>query len=124
MLQPIVGWIAENGRVADMLAGIVTPFIILIGLELFEKHEYPGWERAQKAKRAFHEEPAAKTYTLPGKMVVISLVVIAVLMGGLSLINREEAGILVTLSIVLIATAGTMYVFLRRADRAAEESSS
>jgi Na+/proline symporter len=123
MLQPIVGWIAENGRVADMLAGIVTPFLILIGLELFEKHEHPGWERAQKAKRAFHEEPVAKTYTLPGKMVVISLVVIAVLMGGLSLINREEAGILVTLSIVLVAIAGTMYVFLRRADRAVEEPS-
>ncbi len=34
-LQPIVAWIAENGRVADMLVGIVTPFLILIALELF-----------------------------------------------------------------------------------------
>ena len=119
LLQPIVAWIAENGRVADMLAGIVTPFLILIVLELVEKHEYPGWERAQKAKRAFQEQPVLKTYTLPGKMVAISLGVIALFMGSLAIINREEAGILATLSIVLVAIGGTLYFFLRRADRLA-----
>jgi SSS family solute:Na+ symporter len=116
-LQSIVGWIAENSRIADMLAGIVTPFLILIGLELFEKQESPGWERAMSAKRAFHEIPAAKTYTLPGKMVAASLAVIAILMGALSAINREEAGILITLAIVLVAIAGILYWFLKRADR-------
>ena len=105
------------GFLADMLAGIVTPFLILIGLELFEKQESPGWERAMSAKRAFHEIPAAKTYTLPGKMVAASLAVIAILMGALSAINREEAGILITLAIVLVAIAGILYWFLKRADR-------
>ncbi len=116
-LQPIVGWIAENSRIADMLAGIVTPFLILTGLELFEKQESPGWERAMSAQRAFHEIPAAKSYPLPGKMVAASLAVIAILMGALSAINREEAGILITLAIVLVAIAGILYWFLKRADR-------
>ena len=119
LLQPLVGWIAENRRIADLLVGVVTPFLILIVLELFEKHEYPGWERAQKAKRAFHEQPVLKTYTLPGKMVAISLAVIAVLMAILSFINREEAGILVTLAIVLSSIGGILFFFLRRADRLA-----
>jgi len=118
-LQSIVGWISENSRIADMLAGIVTPFSILIGLEVFEKQENSGWERAMSAKRAFHEMPVAKTYTLPGKMVAVSLAVIAILMGGLSAINREEAGILITLAIVLVAIAGILYWFLKRADRLA-----
>jgi hypothetical protein len=72
-----------------------------------------------KAKRAFHEEPVAKTYTLPGKMVAASLAVIAILMGSLSIINREGAGILVTFAIVLATIAGTLFVILRLADRRA-----
>lgn len=118
-LQPIVVWIKENGRIADMLAGIVTPFLILIVLELFEKHEYPGWERTQKAKRAFHEQPVLKTYTLPGKMVAIALAVIGVLMSVLAIINRSEAGILITLAVVLALLGGILYFFLRRADQRA-----
>ena len=122
LLQPLVGWIAENRRIADLLVGVVTPFIILIFLELLGKHEHSGWERAQKAKRAFHEEPAVKVDSLPGKMVAISLVVIAVLMASLSLIDREQAGILVTLAFVLFAIAGVLTVFLRRADKLAKQS--
>jgi SSS family solute:Na+ symporter len=117
VLQPIVSWIAANSRIADMLAGIVTPFLILIALEVIEKNEHPGWERVMKAKRVFHEEPVAKTYTLPGKMVAASLAVIALLMGTLSIINREGAGILITLAVVLAAIAGTLFVILRLADR-------
>ena len=51
--------------------------------------------------------------------VAISLAVIAVLMAVLSFTNREEAGILVTLAIVLSAIGGILFFFLRRADRAA-----
>lgn len=118
-LQPIVGWIAENSRVADLLSGIVTPFVILIVWELLVKKENPGWENAQAAKKAFHETPPVKAYTLPGKMVAISLVVIAVLMAGLSIIDHEEAVILITLAVVLLGIAGTLFYFLRRTDRAA-----
>ena len=117
VLQSIVSWIAANSRIADLLSGIVTPFLILIALEIVEKKEYPGWKRAMKPKRAFHEEPVDKTYTLPGKMVAASLAVIAILMGALSIINREGAGILIALAIVLAAIAGTLFVVLRLADR-------
>ncbi len=119
-LQPLVAWIAENSRVADMMSGIVFPFLILVVLELVEKHEYPGWERAQKAKRKFEEQPAAKVDTLPGKMVAISLVVVAVVMGVLSIINHGEAFMLLTLAAILLAIAGVFFHFLRKADRAVE----
>jgi len=119
VLQPVVSWIAAHSRIADLLSGIVTPFLILSILELVQKNEHPGWKRAMKAKRAFHEEPVAKTYTLPGKMVAASLAVIAILMGSLSIINREGAGILVTFAIVLATIAGTLFVILRLADRRA-----
>lgn len=119
MLLPIVEWIAANSRIADMLGGIVTPFLILITWELLEKHEYPGWERAMVAQRAFHEAPVLEVFTLPGKMVAIALAVIALLMSALSLIDRDEASVLITLAIVLFVIAGIIYALLRRAEKAA-----
>jgi len=119
-LQPVVLWIAENSRIADLLGGIAMPFVILIALELLEKHESPGWARAASMKQAFDEQPALKAYTLPGKMVAIALVAIGVLMAGLTIIDRQEAGILITFAIAVFGVAGVLFYFLRRADRANE----
>jgi len=46
-------------------------------------------------------------------MVAICLALLAVLMGILSVINREEAGTLVAAAILLLTIAGTMYRFNR-----------
>lgn len=119
-LEPIVAWKAENSRIADLLGGIAMPFLILIVLEFLEKHESPGWERAAVMKRVFEEQPVAKAYTLPGKMVAIALVAIGVLMSGLTIIDRQEAGTLITFAVVVFGVAGVLFYFLKRADRANE----
>lgn len=98
------------------------PFLILIVLEMLEKHESPGWGRAVAMKQAFEEQPVAKAYTLPGKMVAIALVAIGVLMTGLTIIDREEAGILITFAVVVFGIAAVLYHFLRRADRENEST--
>ena len=103
--------------IVDLTAGLVFPFVILLCLELFEKHEHAGWQRIVETGKAFAELPPLESSTLPGKMVAICLAMLAVVMGVLAAINREEAGILVALSIVLVAIAGTMYLFLRQADK-------
>ena len=117
VLQSLVGWIAENSRIADLLSGIVMPFLILISLECFEKHENPGWERVMNVRRAFHEAPVAETNTLPGKMVVAALGIIGVTMLLLTAINRSEAGILVTFALVLLSVGVGLYALLRKAER-------
>jgi solute:Na+ symporter, SSS family len=119
LLQPVIEWISENQRIADLLSGIVTPFLILIVWELVARKEDSGWAPVQEAKRAFHEQPVLKTYTLPGKMVAVSLAVIAVVMGALSFVDHEQAGILITMAAVLAGIGGTLYFFLRRADHLA-----
>lgn len=115
-LQPIVLWIAENSRVADLMSGILFPFIILTVLELTGKREYPGWERAENMKRRFAEQPAANVDTLPGKMVAISLVVVAVVMGLLSIFNREEAIMLLALAAILLVLAGVFRHFIKKSE--------
>tara|TARA_B100001123_G_scaffold444349_1_gene592916 strand:+ start:3059 stop:4786 length:1728 start_codon:yes stop_codon:yes gene_type:complete len=120
MLRPLVEWIAANSRIVDLTSGLVVPFFILLFLEIFEKHEHPGWSRIMDTKKKFEELPPVKSSALPGKMVVICLTMLAVVMGALSIINREQFGVLITLTIVLLAIAGTMYGFIRRADRIAQ----
>ena len=66
LLGPIALWIGENSGFADMIGGIVVPFLILMVLELLEKHESPGWDRAVAMRQAFEEKPVAKAYA-PGQ---------------------------------------------------------
>jgi len=116
LLRPLVEWIAAHSRIVDLTAGLIFPFLILVFLELFEKHEHRGWQRVMETRKAFAELPPLESSTLPGKMVAICLAMLAIVMGVLAVINREEAGILIALAIVLSAIAGGMYIFLRRAD--------
>lgn len=120
LLLPSLDWAQGNKGSADLIVGILLPFVFLLFFELFTKKEYAGWARAEKAKKDFHEQPAAQVYTLPGKMVAISLVAIAVLMAGLAIFNGAEAGILLTLTVVLLGIAGVLFYFLRKADLAAK----
>ena len=115
-LLPLVEWIAAHSRIVDLTAGLIFPFIILVFLELLEKHEHIGWQRIKETRKAFAELPPLESSTLPGKMVAICLTMLAVVMGVLAAINREEAGILVALALVLAIISGSMYLFLRRAD--------
>jgi Na+/proline symporter len=112
-LHPLVEWIAEHSRIVDRTAGLVVPFCILLFLEIFGKQEHPGWQRVMETRKTFEESTVAKSSTLPGRMVAICLALLAVLMGVLSVINREETGTLVAVTIVLLTIAGTMYRFNR-----------
>ena len=113
MFQPLVEFIAANSRIVDLTAGILFPLFILTVIELLGKTEHPGWERVEESSRSFHDLPAATSSTLPAKMVAISLTVIAVLMVGLAIFDREEAGILVSLAVVLGLIAGALQYSIR-----------
>jgi SSS family solute:Na+ symporter len=117
LILPSLDWAKANSGSADLIVGILLPFIILLFFELISKKEYPGWSRVDKVKKTFQEQPAAQVYTLPGKMVAICLVAIALLMAGLAFLNREEASIFLTLTLVLLTIGGVLYYFLRKADQ-------
>ncbi|MFL3659518.1 MAG: sodium:solute symporter family transporter [Opitutales bacterium] len=117
LLRPLVELITANSRIVDLIAGIVLPLIILVTLELRSKGEHPGWQRVMEKKQVFREIPVLKSSNLPGKMVVVSLAVIAVLMLGLSFINREESGLLIVFAIVLSGISGAIYIPIRQAEK-------
>ncbi|MBK1878944.1 sodium:solute symporter family transporter [Pelagicoccus mobilis] len=122
-LSWLVDWIAGNSRIVDLLAGIAAPLLILSFLEITGQKEHAGWGRVMEFKKNFREHERVKASTLPGKMVVISMLMISVVMGILALVSEDDAGILLSFSLVVLALAGVVYYFLRRADEKSSKSS-
>ena len=67
-----------------------------------------------QTQKTFEESTLANPSALPSRMVAICLALLAALMAILSVINREEAGTLVAIAIVLLSIACMMYLINRR----------
>ncbi|CAA6679674.1 MULTISPECIES: sodium:solute symporter family transporter [unclassified Lentimonas] len=123
LLQGLSEWVMAHARIADLCSGILVPFVVLVVLELVEKHEHPGWQRVQDSKLSFHETEDLQSSTLPAKMVAITLAAIAVMMSVLAMINHVDAKVLLCFALILYVISGTVYFIIRKADRAAESVS-
>lgn len=121
-LRWLVEWIAGNSRIVDLMAGIAVPFLILLTIELSKRNEHEGWRLVMAKKKAFEEVPSVKASTLPGKMVVISMLIIAVVMTVLAAISDDQAGVLLTFALSVLGIAGVIYFFLRRSERKSIET--
>jgi len=117
LLQPWVDFIAANKRIVDLTVGIVFPFSILVTLEMRTKNEHSGWQRVTNSQRTFQDSTPLRSSTLPARMVILSLIVLAVVMAGLALFNGHDAGLLFTFSITLFGIAGGLYFFVRRTEK-------
>ncbi|MGJ8654609.1 MAG: sodium:solute symporter family transporter [Opitutaceae bacterium] len=119
-LQGLTEWVASHQRIADLTAGIMVPFFVLVFLEWIEKYEHPGWQRVLDSAKGFHETEAVQSSTLPAKMVMVTLAAIAAMMLVLAAINREESMILLTFSSILLVVAGVIFAVIRKQDAQAD----
>jgi Na+/proline symporter len=113
-LRPLSDWVIAHMRIADLTAGILVPFIVLVVLELIEKHEHPGWQRVQASQQEFHETEAVQSSSLPAKMVAITLAAIAAVMTLLAVMNRAEGKILISFALILFAIAAAIFLIIRK----------
>ena len=117
LLQPLVDFIASNKRIVDLTVGIVCPFSILVTLEMRAKNEHPGWQRVTNAQRVFQDANPLSSSTLPARMVILSLIVVAFVMAGLALFNGHDTGLLFTFSLTLFGIAGGLHFLVRRTEK-------
>jgi solute:Na+ symporter, SSS family len=116
-LNFLADWIADNRRVADLCAGIIVPFGVLVFMEILSQKVHPGWVRVEASASEFHEQPDLQSSTLPAVMVTITLVIIAVVMAGLAVFNSHDAGILGSFAVVLLAIASGLFWAIKRTER-------
>jgi len=78
--EPTLRWVRDNGRAADMLAGVVVPVLVMIGCEFFARRSDEGWNRI--ASRPEPPDAAATgTWTrLPARITGWSVVACGALM--------------------------------------------
>ena len=117
-LRPLSEWVTLHMRNVDLLAGILFPLLVLLVIELFSRKESPRYQLIEQSKKAFHEAEALTYSTLPAKLILITIVAIAVVMLALSVFNPAEQWVLLCFSAALLAVAMVIYLLIRRAAKA------
>lgn len=114
LFQPLIQWIQPYMRIADLTAGIIIPILVLFVLELTEKEVHPGYQRIQASIRSFAETKEVQTSTMPAKMIAITLIMIALVMGVLAFVSPGEGSILLSFSGILLLIAGIVFLLIRQ----------
>jgi len=101
--QPIIRLIESNLRVSDIMVGIITPFLVLLTMELLAKKESEGWQRMDEmSKKHLHEEESIVIDSRgPAKVIVWCLGFLSLIMLIISIINDEQR-------VVLASTTGLL----------------
>lgn len=107
-------WVVGHMRIADLSAGIVIPLVVLTLIELMTNKTHPNWEKVENFKSNNIETEEMTASTMPGRVVVFSLAIIAVVMLVLAMIDDEERYTLFIFSMVLLAISGTLHLLIRR----------
>ncbi len=94
--------IQNHPREADLSIGIFVPLFVLAFFELSSRKTSPEWQNLQNAvdKYSKMEVPALVT-NLPAKVMVASLALLAVLMGGMSFFS-DQKNVFISASIMLL----------------------
>ena len=113
-LGAIEAWIEVNRRTADLVAGILVPFLVLVLIELGYRTEAAGWQRVETTTQSFSHQLVQNPLALPAKMVAITLGVLAFVMGSLILVDSSEASILAIFATTLLLLAIGLWTLVRR----------
>jgi len=114
-LQPLAQLAQINARVTDLVVGSLVPLLVLAAAEVFEHRTHPGWERLRVFTAAAREQVAVESSTLPALLCAWAVAAIAVLMGVLAVIDREDTVVLAVFSLILLAVAGVIFALYRMA---------
>ncbi|WP_298502582.1 hypothetical protein [uncultured Maribacter sp.] len=117
LFNPLVVWISENSRIADMVSGVIGPFTILLLFEFFSKKEDPKWKEVMELRQTFEKEKPLSASLMPLKMLYITISIIAIAIALLALINVEHMQIMFSFSIALAIIAYLAYRYLKNAKK-------
>lgn len=115
IFHPLIDWLAPNLRLLDLTAGIIVPLVVLLVLELLGKKEHAGYQKIQESKLAFEEKETVQSSTLPARMIMITLGIIAFVMVILSFINYKDRVVLLSFSGVLLVISMVIFFVIKNA---------
>jgi SSS family solute:Na+ symporter len=113
MLQPLAELAQINARVTDLVVGSLAPLLVLVVAEVLEKRTHPGWDRLQVFRNTVSQQAPVMASTLPALLCGWAVVAIAVLMGVLAMLDRDDSTVLGVFALILSAIAGAIFLMVR-----------
>jgi len=116
-LNPLALWSQSNSRMMDIYAGVVTPLLVLITLEV--KARLKGWQSDAWYNLRAKEQPnslEADSY-LPLLMVILSLWACSAIIAVLTLLTDEHQSEMAFLTLSLMAIAGLLTLCLLKTSK-------
>jgi solute:Na+ symporter, SSS family len=114
MFRPITDLVQANVRVADLTVGTLVPLVFLWIAELAARKPHAGWLRVQEKRSGYLEVKPPMASTLPAILCGWSVAALAVLMGVLAILDREDMFVLAVFALVLGGIAAGVLLVAHR----------
>ncbi|MDD7985250.1 Na+:solute symporter [Lentisphaera marina] len=112
--QGLADWANGNGKIVDLIIGVVVPVAVLIFMDKSAKSVAEGWNNVENLIAKSKEEGEVKKASdLPAKIVATCLLVLALMMFGLVIYNEQDKGLLAGFGLVLVLIGGGIFSFLK-----------
>jgi len=120
-LAPLATYLSKNIKNLEVVVGVILPILMLLALERLKRGKDPGWkvledERALLQSSIQESNITASFDSFPARMVMISLLVMAIGMVALGFFVSQGRTVLLSFGVILLLIAGIIHLVISRLD--------
>ncbi len=123
-LHALAAWARAHERYAEMIGGILVPFLVLLVIELRSRGVDEGWRRVAQRVDEESRRETMRASTLPARMLAWCTAGCGAMMAVLAALNAGQRGLLAVFAAALLGIGGAIAAGVRRADRTAKGGAS
>ena len=118
-LAPLATYLSKNIKNLEVVVGVILPILMLLALERLKRGKDPGWkvledERALLQSSIQESNITASFDSFPARMVMISLLVMAIGMVALGFFVSQGRTVLLSFGVILLLIAGIIHLVISR----------
>lgn len=106
--------LAAHQRVTDLCLGTLPPLLLLAGFELLQRRTDPGWDRIEATRARYVERAQALQSPVPANLCAVSLLWLALVLGGVALIDVSHLPLIGGAAAALAALAAAIALVANR----------
>ena len=120
-LAPLATYLSKNIKNLEVVVGVILPILMLLALERLKRGKDPGWKVLEDERALLQSSIQESTITasfdsFPARMVMISLLVMAIGMVALGFFVSQGRTVLLSFGVILLLIAGIIHLVISRLD--------
>lgn len=118
-LAPLAAYLSKNIKSLEVVVGVILPILMLLVLERLKRGTDPGWTvledgRALLQSSILESNSPASFDSFPARMVMISLLVMAVGMLALGIFETQGRTVVLSFGVILLLLAGVIQLVISK----------